>query len=140
MRPIFRDVNKSELTVSLHCRQKSLKRARWVVKKFARRHGFEADAEDMALATQEALKNIVQYACPADDSMHVTVTDAGDRMVIEVLDKGTGFDLGAIEGAPPSPMALHGRGIQIIRGLMDKVVVESGRGGTVVHMEKMRAR
>ncbi|MCJ7744871.1 MAG: ATP-binding protein [Actinobacteria bacterium] len=111
-----------------------------MVKKFARRHGFEADAEDMALATQEALKNIVQYACPVDDSMHVTVTDAGDRMVIEVLDKGTGFDLGAIEGAPPSPMALHGRGIQIIRGLMDKVVVESGRGGTVVHMEKMRAR
>src|SRR5450830_677683 len=89
MRPIFRDVNKSELAVSLPCRQKSLKRARWVVKKFARRHGFEADAEDMALSTQEALKNIVQYACPVDDSMHVTVTDAGDRMVIEVLDKGT---------------------------------------------------
>jgi anti-sigma regulatory factor (Ser/Thr protein kinase) len=136
---MFRGVNNNKLTVDFPCRQKSLRRARWVVNKFAQRHGFEAHAEDMALATQEALKNIVQYACPVDDSMHVTVTDAGDRMVIEVLDKGTGFDLGAIEEAPASPMALHGRGINIIRGLMDKVVVESGRGGTVVHMEKMRA-
>jgi len=140
MRPIFRGVNKSKLKVDFPCRQKSLRRARWVVRKFAQRHGFEADAEDIALATQEALKNIVQYACPVDDSMHVTMTDAGDRVVVEVLDKGTGFDPRVIEEGPPSPMAVHGRGIQIMRGLMDKVVVESGRGGTVIHMEKMRAR
>jgi anti-sigma regulatory factor (Ser/Thr protein kinase) len=140
MRAIFRGVNKSRLKIDLPCRQKSLGRARWAVEKFARRHGFETDAEDMALATQEALKNIVQYACPVDGLMHVTVTDAGDRMVIEVLDKGTGFDPSVIEEGLPSPMALHGRGILIIRGLMDKVIVKSGRGGTVVQMEKMRAR
>ena len=140
MRPILCGVNKSKLKVDFPCRQKSLRRARWVVRKFAQRHGFEADAEDIALATQEALKNIVQYACPVDDTMHVTMTDAGDRMVVEVLDKGTGFDPRTVEEGPPSPMALHGRGIQIMRGLMDEVLVESGRGGTVVHMEKMRGR
>ncbi|MBK5093033.1 MAG: ATP-binding protein [Actinobacteria bacterium] len=140
MKPIFRGVNKSKLKVDFPCRHKSLRRARSVVRKFAQRHGFEADAEDIALATQEALKNIVQYACPVDGSMHITMTDAGDRMVVEVMDRGTGFDPRAIEEGPPSPMALHGRGIQIMRGLMDEVLVESGRGSTVVHMEKMRAR
>ena len=140
MRPFLRGANRKKLTVDLPCRQKSLRRARRAVKKFSQRHGFESDAEDMALAVQEALKNIIQYACPVDDSMHFTMTDAGDRMVIEVLDRGQGFDVKAIEGEPASPMALHGRGIRIIRGLMDKVIMESGRGGTVVHMEKMRAR
>jgi anti-sigma regulatory factor (Ser/Thr protein kinase) len=139
MRTIFSGVNKKRLEVDFSCRHKSLRRARRAVKRFAQRHGFEVEAEDMALATQEALKNIVQYACPVDDLMHVTLTDAGDRMVIEVLDKGTGFDPREIESSTPSPMALHGRGIHIMRGLMDKVVVQSGRGGTVVHMEKMHA-
>ena len=138
MRTIFRGENKNRLKVDLPCQHKSLRRARSAVKRFAQRHGFEVEAEDMALATQEALKNIVQYACPIDDLMHVTLTDVGDRMVIEVLDKGTGFDLREIEGSPPSPMALHGRGIHIMRGLMDDVVVESGRDGTIIHMEKMR--
>ena len=140
MRTIFRGVNKSRLKVDFPCRHKSLRQARRAVKRFALRHGFEVEAEDMALATQEALKNIVQYACPVDDLMHVTLTDAGDRMVIEVLDKGTGFDPREIEGSPPSPMALHGRGIHIMKGLMDKVVLESGKDGTIVHMEKMRAK
>jgi hypothetical protein len=36
-------------------------------------------------------------------------------------------------------MALHGRGVQLIRGLMDNVWVTSDQEGTVVHMEKKRA-
>jgi anti-sigma regulatory factor (Ser/Thr protein kinase) len=140
MRTIFRGVSKNCLKVDFPCRHKSLRRARRAVKRFAQRHGFEVEAEDIALATQEALKNIVQYACPDDNLMHVTLTDVGDRIVIEVLDKGTGFDPGEFEGSPPSPMALHGRGMRIMKGLMDEVAVESGRGGTVVRMEKTRAR
>ena len=50
------------LAVDLPCGKKSLSRARQKVVKFAADHGFGADAEDIALAVQEALKNIIQHA------------------------------------------------------------------------------
>jgi anti-sigma regulatory factor (Ser/Thr protein kinase) len=34
---------------------------------------------------------------------------------------------------------MHGRGMQLIRGLMDDVSIVSDQEGTVVHMEKRRA-
>lgn len=140
MRPFRRGGKKNRLSMDLPCRKKSLGRARSSVKKFALSHGFGRDAEDMALATQEALKNIIQHAYPADNLMHFDCTADGDRMVIEVVDRGQGFDVEAARGEPASPMALHGRGIQLIRGLMDDVRIESGRDGTVVHMEKILRR
>lgn len=126
------------LVVDLPCGKKSLVRARAKVVKFALEHGFAEDAEDIALATQEALKNIIQHACPADDNMHFECVAYPDRMVVEVLDEGNGFDTGILDHEPSSPLALHGRGVQLIRGLMDEVRVTSDQEGTVVHMEKKR--
>jgi len=43
------------------------------------------------------------------------------------------------EKANPEPMGVHGRGIQLIKGLMDRVRITSDSEGTVVHMEKDRS-
>jgi serine/threonine-protein kinase RsbW len=126
------------LVVDLPCGKKSLPRARSKVIKFASEHGFEGEAEDVALATQEALKNIIQHACPANNNMHLECVADHDRITVEVTDLGMGFDVGEVEDSPVSPMASHGRGIQIIRGLMDSVWITSEQEGTVVHMEKIR--
>ena len=126
----------NRLVVDLPCGKKSLGRARGKVMKFATEHGFVEDAEDVALATQEALKNIIQHACPADNNMHIECIIDNEHMVIEISDMGTGFDVDEVLEAPVQPMASHGRGIQIIKGLMDNVWVTSEQEGTLVHMEK----
>lgn len=130
--------HKSDKRISVHlpCRKKSLRKARSIVKKFASRHGFPDVAEDVALATQEALKNVIQHACPIDNTMRFSCVAHEDSMVIEVSDRGQGFDVETVRGEPSAPMALHGRGIQLIRGLMDEVEIRSDQNGTVVHMEK----
>lgn len=126
------------MVADLSCAKKSLMRARSKVFKFAEEHGFQQEAEDVALATQEALKNIIQHACPADDNMHLECTADGDRIIVEVSDTGAGFDLSGVGDSPAPPMASHGRGIQIIRGLMDEVRITSDEEGTLVYMEKKR--
>ena len=126
----------NRLTDDLSCSKKSLGRARSKIIKFASEHGFSDEAEDIALATQEALKNVIQHACPADNSMHLECTVDHDNMVIEVSDLGKGFDVSGAMEAPTSPMASHGRGIRLIRGLMDELWISSEQEGTLVHMEK----
>jgi anti-sigma regulatory factor (Ser/Thr protein kinase) len=125
--------------VDLPCGKKSLSRARQKIVKFAEDHDFGADGEDIALAVQEALKNIIQHACPANNNMHFECIAKPDQLIIDVTDTGSGFDTGALDADPVPPMALHGRGFQLIRGLMDNVWITSDQEGTVVHMEKKRA-
>lgn len=127
----------NHLAVDLPCRRKSLSRARSKVTRFALEHGFAAEAEDIALATQEALKNVIQHACPADNNMHLECLATRDTMVVEVRDQGPGFDVSAV-GKTSSPLAVHGRGFQLMRGLMDEVSITSDHEGTTVRMEKKR--
>jgi serine/threonine-protein kinase RsbW len=125
------------IEVDLPCGKKSLARARQKIIKFATDHGYsEDDAEDVALATQEALKNIIQHACPADNNMHFECEVTDEKLVVEVTDLGSGFDTETLNGGPEHEMDIHGRGIQLIRGLMDEVSITSDQEGTVVRMEK----
>lgn len=134
----YKDHN--HLSVDLSCSKKSLIRARSKVFNFAVEYGFASVAQDVALAAQEALKNVVQHACPADNVMHFECVIEDDRLIIEVTDKGLGFDTGILDGSPASPLEVHGRGIRIIKGLMDDVWIKSDQEGTVVHMEKARTK
>lgn len=127
------------LVVDLPCGKKSLARARQKVIKFADEHGFGEEAEDVALATQEALKNIIQHACPADNNMHFECVVDDHSLSVDITDQGRGFDISTLEAEPEGPMALHGRGIKLIQGLMDEVSIVSDEEGTFVHMKKNRA-
>lgn len=128
----------SRLSVDLPCSKKSLNRAREKLRRFAVEHGFEPQVEDIQLATQEAIKNVIQHACPADNNVHVDLLALCDRLVVEVSDIGRGFDTEAVRSEVLSPLALHGRGLRLMEGLMDSVSVTSDSEGTVVRMEKMR--
>lgn len=132
------DPSSRRLVADIPCGKKSLARAREKVMRFAAEHGFADHAEDIALAAQEALKNVIQHACPADNNMHFEALATPGHIEIEVTDTGKGFDVAQVDGSV-SPMALHGRGIQIIKGLMDNVWITSDAEGTVVHMEKLLA-
>ena len=61
----------------------------------------------------------------------------GTMCLIEVVDRGVGFDPHAKGLSEAVPTAENGRGIQLMRALVDNVRFENRpEDGTVVHLEK----
>jgi len=94
---------------------------------------------EIGLALQEALANAVVHGCGNDPSKNVHCRlncDSKDRILIIVSDPGPGLDMSSLA----SPMVGenlyqdHGRGIYLIRQLMDDVQFE--RGGSEIQMWK----
>ena len=146
MEPTHHNRSNERLTLDLSCRgqgdfcyENSLDEIRSEVKRFAVSQGFSREVEDITLAVQEACKNIIQHARPVDGKMHVECRVSDGRILIEVSDNGRGFDVGVLEHDIASPMAIYGRGIKLMKGLMDEFGITSGREGTTVRMEKKRS-
>jgi len=87
----------------------------------------------------EALVNAIKHANAKDPNKQVQIRINVDdkELVIRVYDNGQGFDLGLIPGnGCPDPLNEAGRGIFIIRSLMDSVVYKKANGGHVLEMKK----
>ena len=98
---------------------------------------------DVEISLREVLANGVIHGNHEDPSKHVYVDlrCVPDKEVsIVVRDEGSGFSSTEL----PNPtgaerlQSMHGRGIYLMKSLMDEVHFE--RGGTVVHMRKKCAR
>lgn len=90
---------------------------------------------DVALALGEALGNAYDHA--GGVSCILTVQAYGDRVVLEVLDRGAGY---SIDGASePVTSEERGRGIKLMRMLVDNVEVarRTDGAGTRVRMVKL---
>lgn len=102
------------------------------VRALAERAGFGERANDAALAVAELLANALEHGVPP---VQIEAWCDG-RLVVEVTDSGDGLDRDAVwRTHPPSPRGDRGRGLWIVRQLMDVVLVESGETGTRVHVE-----
>jgi serine/threonine-protein kinase RsbW len=93
----------------------------------------------IALAVQEALANAVVHGCKNDRSMEVRCRlerDSNGRILITVTDPGDGFHPEALSN--PNHLenlcADHGRGVYLIRQLMDEV--HFAAGGNEIRMWK----
>ncbi len=92
-------------------------------------------AHDVAVAQSEACTNVVDHSGPGDE-YEVSVEINGDRCTIRVVDTGRGFDQSVVEDGA-SAESERGRGIQLMRALVDRVHFQSDAGtGTAVHLEK----
>jgi serine/threonine-protein kinase RsbW len=97
---------------------------------------------DVEIALREALANAIIHGNHGDRRKHVQVTCRcePDEVSIAVKDEGKGFDVDNL----PDPTAkeniesAHGRGIHMMKALMDEVRFENG--GVVVHMRKLHMR
>jgi len=94
---------------------------------------------EICLAVQEAVVNGVVHGCANDPSKMVTCQlrcDGDGRIVIVVTDPGPGFNLKSIADPKQGEnlYADHGRGVYLIRELMDEVHFE--RGGSEIRMWK----
>jgi serine/threonine-protein kinase RsbW len=93
---------------------------------------------DIEIALREALANAIIHGNHEDRRKHVHVTCRCEpnEVSIDVKDEGSGFDINTV----PDPTArenigsVHGRGILVMKALMDEVRFEEG--GVVVHMRK----
>jgi serine/threonine-protein kinase RsbW len=104
-------------------------------------YGVTADcAADVCLALSEAAANVVEHT-DGDDVYEVSVAVEDDRCNIRVIDVGTGFDHVALaDGAASDHLAERGRGIALMKALVDRAEFESvPEQGTVVHLVKALA-
>jgi serine/threonine-protein kinase RsbW len=94
---------------------------------------------DIDVALREALANAIVHGNKSDARKQVDVVcrcGIDGELLITVRDDGDGFDPAAV----PDPTAVenllsgHGRGLHLIRALMDKVHFE--QGGTVLQMRR----
>lgn len=98
--------------------------------------GFDSDqAAEMAVAVSEAFANVITHARTEWITIRYSVSPLG--ITIEVQDDGEGFDTAVLE-RPYDPAADSGRGIHLIRSLMDSVECQSSSGGTIVRMTRLR--
>ena len=85
---------------------------------------------DLKLALTEACSNSVRHAYDGGEG-HVEISFElhDDRLVVEVADDGTGFELDGAGKADADELTEGGLGISIIRSIADEVDIGGGAGG-----------
>ena len=126
-----------KLTLALPRDQLSVPLARRILKRSLDSLGIDVETiSDIELALTEACTNVLDHA-HGDDDYTVSAGIDGHTCVIEVIDRGAGFDgseRGLLDAAPSSE---DGRGIQLMRALVDRLEFQNQpTSGTVVHLEK----
>jgi anti-anti-sigma factor len=126
------------LEIVAPARPEELSRLRWAVGAWLRAAGAGADeAHDVMLACGEACANAIDHAYPPDDPGLVQIRlegDGADGIVLSVRDFGQWRP-------PPVDRGERGRGIVLMRELMDGVrLVECGPGTEVVMRRRFAAQ
>lgn len=95
-----------------------------------------SQAHDIQVAVTEACTNVLDHVEDGDEYM-MTCTVSEDVAAIEVVDTGRGFDSDSLGHAEADHSAEEGRGIQLIRALVDKVqFTHQPERGSIVRFEK----
>lgn len=91
---------------------------------------------DIQLALSEACNNVVDHAT-VEDEYEVRVELVDQTCAVFVRNRGAGFDTSALAGVMPDPSSARGRGVAIMRALMDDVEFRSEpECGDVVRLVK----
>lgn len=112
--------------------------ARRAVGLFAQSRGFSpAEVSDIVLAVGEACSNAVEHGNASKQHVDVRCAFDGGVLRVEIGDRGGGFDEErASNTAIPTEFLGRGRGIPIMRAVMDGVRYEITGSGTTVFLEK----
>ena len=105
----------------------------------AERAGYGERADDLALAIDELIANAQEHGAAP---IHVVAeADASTGVRVEVCDSGSGFDWSeAVREHPPLPDSRRGRGLWIVRQLVDRVTVErDGNEATRIRVDLEQA-
>jgi serine/threonine-protein kinase RsbW len=99
----------------------------------------ETLGQHLNVVLTEAVVNAIKHAntVDPDKEVHIRISVSDQELLIRVYDNGQGFDLNLVSCADcPDPLSEQGRGIYIIRSLMDSVEYKKFNGGNVLEIKK----
>jgi serine/threonine-protein kinase RsbW len=92
--------------------------------------------DEIRLALTEACANVVEHAA-ADDEYEIRLDVDDKRCEIRVTNTLNTLDAATLQGVMPDPTSARGRGVAIMRALMDHVeFISEPEAGTMVHLVK----
>ncbi len=111
--------------------------------KVSRKAGLsEEDTDNLAIAVTEAVNNSIKHGNDLDTKKKVTVDFLLDpkKITVRICDEGGGFDPTNLDNPldPENLLKESGRGIYILKAIMDKVDFKFTKTGTEVIMVKKR--
>jgi serine/threonine-protein kinase RsbW len=126
------------LTISSDLRLLALARA--FVEAVCRVAGFDDKlTHSVVLATDEATNNVMRHAHrdQPDAPIQIQCFFAADGIEIHLLDQGDPFDIDAVPHLDPSELRIGGRGVFLMRALMDELSCQPrGERGNTLRMVK----
>lgn len=127
------------LKIPSHPRYVSAVRA--FVEDIATKSGFDkVKVEDLKLAINEALANIIEHAYGGQRNKDILIDLVVARKYIEVIlrDFGKKVDLSAIRSRDLDDVRDGGLGVFLIKNMVDEVVYSSQKDGTELRLVKNR--
>ncbi|MGZ4712432.1 MAG: PAS domain-containing protein [Acidimicrobiia bacterium] len=118
-----------ELELELPARPRELVGLRRAARHWLRRLGVGDDRiAEVLVALNELAANVIEHAYgPGDESFEVRGTRSGDRIEIEVVDRGRWRE------RPAGPRD-RGRGLRLVKSLTDEVRIDRGSDGTTARV------
>lgn len=118
------------LSLRLAATPESLAEARAEARAWLGQVGVYGDVcHDLVLALSEALANAIEHASdPIEEVVRVTASRIDGHVLIEVVDTGKW----AVQPLPDERN--RGRGLELIRALVDDVLIRQGAYGTTVEL------
>ncbi|HZT79477.1 MAG TPA: ATP-binding protein [Gemmataceae bacterium] len=130
------------LTLTLASDLRLLPVARAFVEAACQVAGFDgAAAHAVVLAADEASNNIIRHAHRNDGGklFHIRIYLSADAVEVQLIDEGPPFDLSAVPELDPGELRVGGRGVFLMRTLMDEVSCQPyGARGNLLRLVKRR--
>lgn len=117
--------------------------ARHFVETFCQHTGLDRQSTDsVVLATHEAINNVIRHAYRGQQnaSLQIQCHAFEECLEIHVIDEGEPFDVMSVPHLNPGEIRIGGRGVYLMRTLMDEITCLShgSRGNTLRMVKRCR--
>jgi serine/threonine-protein kinase RsbW len=112
---------------------------RAMMQEVCRQAGFdEMERSEVTLAVDEALSNVIKHAYKGNPEGTVWLSCAADDGCLEIVlrDQGEAIDPEHLDPPPPDEIRAGGRGIFLMRSIMDEVQFEREGESNLVRLRK----
>ncbi len=126
-----------EITITSHPRW--LRLIRQAVLEYARQTGFDSrDSHAITLAVGEAVGNVIKHAYKGSTERLFVVRCDSDEggLEIEIRDRGEPFHPSLAPDLPPDELRVGGRGLYLMRTIMDEIEYVREGDSNVMRMRK----
>jgi serine/threonine-protein kinase RsbW len=128
------------VTLTLPTDLRMLSVARAFVEAVCQAHGLDkSSTHAFILATAEAVSNIIRHAhrYRPEAQFQIECRFSSDAFEVAFLDEGDPFDLSAVPQLDPTELRVGGRGVYLMRALMDELTCQPrGERGNTLRMVK----